>query len=1486
MNMNIYGRMLIRWSLFALFALWMGSTADARATGAVLAQSASEAIDSPAAPLDTPTTIVDEPVDEFVLHAGVLYWANRCFVIPLQAASSPQEDSYFRRKPAAGGATTTLSTDPSCYQFESLAVDERDAIYSNGGLNRIERIRLTVANSTAISITNANGVDNLVIDRDFVYFTISGNKIYRAPRSGGQPITLFNANFNIGDLAVDGQSIYWFDQSGLWWADKSCDAPPCTGQKNVASTPGRYMQLGEFGFAGDPRTVYAVVGGNTQSIIAFRCRSERPCPVDYYYTAANGWTIQDYRIVSLPGSGPFPVLRTYLFWTEVHYPTNIGRLLRRQVGSTATPDELYSGDANLLSSLGTDSSGIYFTDSAHLLHLPFTASAIVRDLAADGLEVNQAIQNMANQAPLVADKPTYVRLYAKSLSGPRAGGVEAHLIGIRNGQPLPGSPLQPINIGPALTLNIPYDRAKLGDGWLFKLPASWTSGGSLALTGVIDPRKRYADTDALNNSQGIVLSLDDKPNACLFFSPVRTHNPRPRVGDPNFWETLDRFTRLWPVAKTDVRWMGEPIEELEFCSKWGIPYPCWGPYELDQGVSITNFPSDKDRVIIKLIVRQVEARILSLPPISMCEFGATVHSVGMVHPLADTTSGNVTTNGYANLFFNASWVKFPPHDQTPFYPPWNWPVAADVLAQEVTHNFWRNHVDCGNPEGIDDDWPYTQTCQLNDGGQTNYYGFDPASRMVIPPEVASDFMSYRPSRSAAPKWQGHWVSDYTYRAVAGKFLAQANAASQSSLQAPNLAAADQFVYVSGAAQPDAQLGYLEYAYVQPTESLSAAALQVWQGYIAPSWDGSRTAPATVGHTHAFTYHLRLKDSAGGVLADHALSLLQPDQHGFDLAASPFLVTFPAPTGTVARIELLNNEQLLDSLDIGPGQPTVQILAPTTDETVNNTLTIRWQGNDPDTGDVLHYNLHYSPDDGVTWLPLATDFPGVPGDEAEEFTLNVPEALPGSNGKHALVRVTASDGYHTASAVAGPFTVSQRPPQPAILSPSAGSSLPAGETALLRGLAYDAEDGLLADEALRWTVDGAESDSGADVVVAGLRPGDHPITLRATDSDGQQGEAQATLPIDPLFIPTSTGAPNLDGSCEDGAYANGRLLLLAPASDGAQARVALLQRGDSLWLCFSGLPRGSNELIGQAALYADVDESADAQPQTDDLGFLVGEDGGLMVLMGDGSGGYVDGDPSGLAGRVSATADFWQAELQIALTSLGGLGHSMGVMVGQFNVVAAQDGFVWPYAATRGAPNSWAQAVLGDWPQITALEPLSTTVGSSVVLIISGQRFAPTATVLINGEVMPTTVISPSQLTADLTSAAVATAGVAQVEVVNPGISNAPSNRQLFHIQNISPTITSLAPSKAPEAGEPFVLTLQGSHFAPGAVVRWNGEALNTTFSNSGQLQAQVRPPQLVIARPVTIEVENPGPGGGLSNQMLFTVTPTFRVLLPLVERGS
>jgi hypothetical protein len=1459
-----------------LGALCMGMVSIGPSLGLSAApaqQNTPAAVDAPAAPLDTPTILVDEALDEFALHAGQLYWANRCFVVPLQAADAAQELSYLRRKPTAGGATGTLLTDPSCFQFKSLAVDSQDAIYFNGGRNRIERIPLTVASSAPISVTNGFGVNNLVIDSEFVYFTDSGNKIYRAPRGGGPPIILFDADFFIGDLIVDATWIYWFDRSGFWWAEKTCAAPPCAKQ-NLAGTTGRHMVLGDFNLAGDPRTVYAVTGGNTQSIVALRCRSDGLCPFDNLYTAATGWQINEFRVVTLPSNRPTPIAPKTLFWSETHAPSNTSRLLRKPLGSTANPDELYPGTAAMLPHLAADSRGVYFADNNKLMFLPFSASAIVRDLAADNLEVTQAIQNLANGTPLVADKTTYVRLYGKSLSGPRAAGVEAQLIGTRNGQSLPGSPLWPVKGAPSLTQGVPYDRALLGDSWLFKLPAGWTTG-NVVLQGVIDPRGRYADTNTANNRLTVNASFGDEPNACLFFSPVRTHNPLPKVGDPNFWETVDRFTRLWPIAKTDVRWVGEPVEELEFCSKWGIPYPCWGPYELDQGVSLTNFPSDKDRVIIKLILRQAENRIVALVPGICDSIFSSVHTVGMVHPQADTTDDNgFTTSGYANLFFNASWVKFPPHDSRPGFPVWNWPDEAQTLAQEVTHNFWRQHVNCGNPEGIDNDWPYANPCQLNDGGPSNYYGFDPATLSIIPPENASDFMSYQPSRSVAPTWQGHWVSDYTYKAVKGKFAAaQISAAATTHRDAPSLAAAENFVYISGAAHHHTLQGYLEYAYVQPTSAVGAAALGVWQSYAAPD--------APLAGTQPITFHVRLKDSAGAILADHAIALLQPDAHD-ESSAAPFLATFPAPTGSVATIELLFSQMVIDSLTVGPGQPTVQIFSPTAGATISDTLTIRWRGVDPDAGDVLRYNLHYSPDNGTTWLPLAHDHPGVPGEEAETLTLAYPQALPGSDGPQALVRVTASDGYHTTAAVAGPFTVNNRAPQPAILSPEAGDSLAAGDPALLRGAAYDAEDGTLSSAALRWAVAGTEVGSGDDVIVAGLRPGAHPVVLTATDSDGQQGTAQTTLQVDPLFVPAGS-APLLDGSCEDGSYAGGKLLFLAPYSDGAQASVVLLRQGDALWLCFSGLARGSDEQIGQVVLYADGDRSGGNVVQANDLAFIVGEDGGVMTLAGDGSGGFGGPGPGGLAARVSATADLWQAEMQIALNSPAGVGPTLGLALTHARVTSADDRYAWPYAAQSSQPATWAHTLLGEWPYLTALTPLTTTVGTPTTLTLSGERFGPTATVRINGVVVPTTVVSPTQLTANLTGAAVASAGMAEVTVVNPGLT-APSNALRLAIQNHTPTITAITPQSAAEEGASFTLTVQGSNFAPGAIIRWDGGALVTTPGSAGQLTALVPREELTIGRTVLVQVENPGPGGGLSNGAAFTIAPAYRLLLPAIKR--
>ncbi len=494
-----------------------------------------------------------------------------------------------------------------------------------------------------------------------------------------------------------------------------------------------------------------------------------------FYNAALNWSIGEFKFVFL-SSGPFPTFDPTMFWPETDGTT--GRLLRRLKNQTsATPSEIYPGDSTLRHHIETDSKGVYFSDANRIMFLPFTASSITRDLAVANIEVTQAIQNLANQIGLVADKTTYARVYGKQVSGPPAGSVEMALHGTRNGLPLPGSPLQPVNGNVSINTSFVFDRAKAYDSWTFRLPSSWISAGNIVLRAEIDPRARYEDPTPGNDSLSQNASFGNEPDACLFFTPIRTNNPIPKIGDPNFWATMERFARVWPIPAVEVRSLSEPIEELQACYWHGIPYPCWGPYELDQASDFpSNFPSDKDRVIGKLMLRQAIARAKALAPLAgICESGATVHAVGLVHPQADTTDDDGTLLGYANYYINASFYKMEKFDSQPVQGSlaWVWPKAASVLAQEVTHNYNRRHAACGTTDATDSNWPYINKCQLNDGGATNYYGFDVKSRTPIPPEIASDFMSYTPSFSQAPKWKGQWVSDYTYSAVKGKFGLQA-----------------------------------------------------------------------------------------------------------------------------------------------------------------------------------------------------------------------------------------------------------------------------------------------------------------------------------------------------------------------------------------------------------------------------------------------------------------------------------------------------------------------------------------------------------------------------------------------------------------------------------------------------------------------------------------------------------------------------------------
>ena len=118
-------------------------------------------------------------------------------------------------------------------------------------------------------------------------------------------------------------------------------------------------------------------------------------------------------------------------------------------------------------------------------------------------------------------------------------------------------------------------------------------------------------------------------------------------------------------------------------------------------------------------------------------------------------------------------------------------------------------------------------------------------------------------------------------------------------------------------------------------------------------------------------------------------------------------------------------------------------------------------------------------------------------------------------------------------------------------------------------------------------------------------------------------------------------------------------------------------------------------------------------------------------------------------------------------------------------------------------------------------------------------------------------------------------------VKNPG--GAVSNALTFTITGAStPTLTTLSPSSAVAGGPAFSLTVNGSNFVSGSVVRWNGANRPTTFVSATQLTAALTAADIAAAGSASLTVQNPG--GAVSNALTFTITgastPTLTTLSP------
>jgi serine protease len=129
----------------------------------------------------------------------------------------------------------------------------------------------------------------------------------------------------------------------------------------------------------------------------------------------------------------------------------------------------------------------------------------------------------------------------------------------------------------------------------------------------------------------------------------------------------------------------------------------------------------------------------------------------------------------------------------------------------------------------------------------------------------------------------------------------------------------------------------------------------------------------------------------------------------------------------------------------------------------------------------------------------------------------------------------------------------------------------------------------------------------------------------------------------------------------------------------------------------------------------------------------------------------------------------------------------------------------------------------------------------------------------------TLIVRPTATTAVLTN----TASVAS-STPDPALGNNSATTTTM-VNNPVPAITSLNPaSRAPGSGA-FSLIVNGSNFVAGSVVRWNGTDRMTTFGSSTQLSAGILAADVMTAGTANVTVFIPGPGGGLSGVLVFTI---------------
>lgn len=184
------------------------------------------------------------------------------------------------------------------------------------------------------------------------------------------------------------------------------------------------------------------------------------------------------------------------------------------------------------------------------------------------------------------------------------------------------------------------------------------------------------------------------------------------------------------------------------------------------------------------------------------------------------------------------------------------------------------------------------------------------------------------------------------------------------------------------------------------------------------------------------------------------------------------------------------------------------------------------------------------------------------------------------------------------------------------------------------------------------------------------------------------------------------------------------------------------------------------------------------------------------------------------------------------------------------------------------------------PSISSITPSSATAGgANFQMIIMGSQFATSSTVNFSGTTLTPVFVSSSQLNVTIPASNIATAGLYPVKVVNTGGLN--SNSVTFTVNNPAPGLTGMTPVSMIAGSGDTKVTLTGSNFVTSSTVNFSGQVLTPQFVNSTTLNVTMPASNITSAGLFPVKVTNPGPGGGTSSSITFTVNNAVPFLTSL-----